>query len=311
MSKPLISVVVNTLNEENNLSRCLDSVKNFADQIVVVDMYSEDKTVSIAKQYQAEVFLHKKVGYVEPARNFAINKAKGRWVLILDADEKIPRSLARRLKKIAREDEKSDCVLIPRKNIIFGKWMRNSRWWPDYLPRFFKKGKIRWPKQIHKQPDLNGRMIYTLPDSEKFSIIHYNYDRLSQFLERGEKYSEVQAMELIKERGYKFSSQDLLLKPLGEFLSRFFSGEAYRDGVHGLALSLLQAWVTLLVYLKVWEMRKYEQKPLERSRIKAVFKEAVYQLEYWRDDFIIKNSASSLALFSKMVLKLRTWLVKL
>jgi len=311
MKRPLISVVVNTLNEEKNLPRCLDSVKDLADEIVVVDMYSNDKTAEIARQYQASLFFHKKTGYVEPARNFAINKAKGRWILILDADEKIYRNLSRRLKKIAQKETRFDCVLIPRKNIIFGKWMKNSRWWPDYLPRFFKKGKINWPKQIHKQPDLSGRMIYTLPDSEKFSIVHYNYDGLEQFLRRGEKYAQVQAIELIKEKSYKFSSKDLLLKPLEEFLSRFFSGEAYKDGVHGLALSLLQAWVVLLVYLKVWEMKKYEQKNLERSKIKETFREMVYQLEYWRDDFLVKNSASSLALVSKIVLKLRAWLIRL
>jgi len=311
IKRPLISVVVNTLNEEKNIARCLNSVKAIADEIVVVDMHSEDKTTQIAKQYGAKIYFHKKTGYVEPARNFAISKATGKWILIIDADEKLTSPLAKKLRKIAGEESKYECVLIARKNIIFGKWMKNSRWWPDYLPRFFIKGKIKWPNQIHQQPDLSGKMIYTLVDNEKMSIIHYNYDNLSQFLTRGQRYADVSAQELVNEKGYFLSSKDLLIKPLEEFISRFFVGEAYKDGVHGLALSLLQAWVTLLTYLKVWEMQGYEKKSLDRTRIKQMLKDAIYQLSFWRDDFVKKESESSvISFFSSLLLKIRTWLIK-
>lgn len=308
--RPLISVVVNTLNEEKNLPRCLRSVQRLADEIIVVDMYSEDKTRQVAKEFGAKVFLHKKTGYVEPARNFAISKACGRWVLILDADEKVPPSLVKKLKEITETKSKIDCALIPRKNIILGHWMQNSRWWPDYLPRFFRRGKIRWPKQIHQQPDLKGKNIYTLPDNEDFAIIHYNYESLEQFLDRGRKYAAIQARELIKEKSYRLSNKDLVLKPLEEFLSRFFVGEAYRDGIHGLALSLLQAWVTLLTYLYVWQMQGYEEKVLEPARVKEIFKEAIYQLEYWRDDFLLSQRKGIFKNWWRLIFKLRQWLVK-
>jgi (heptosyl)LPS beta-1,4-glucosyltransferase len=253
-----------------------------ADEIIVVDMHSEDKTRKIARQFGAKVFLHERTGYVEPARNFAISKARGEWILVLDADEKIGRSLAKRLKEIAEaRDSNVDYVLMPRKNIIFGKWIQNSRWWPDYLPRFFRKGKVIWPKQIHQKPELKGN-IFTLPDSEKLAIVHYNYNSLDQFLDRARRYAEVQATELIKEKKYKLSAADLVLKPLGEFLSRFFSGGGYRDGIHGLALAILQSYATALIYLKVWEKRKYVEKNIEAQRINNIFKQAVYQLEYWR-----------------------------
>ena len=100
MSKIKISAVVNTRNEEKNLDACLKSL-NFVDEIVVVDMESEDKTKQIAKKYTNKVFNYDNVGYVEPARNFAINKAKGDWILIVDADERVPRSLAVKLMEIA------------------------------------------------------------------------------------------------------------------------------------------------------------------------------------------------------------------
>ncbi len=310
MSKPTVSVVINTLNEEKNIRRCLQSAKKLADEIIVVDMYSDDKTRRIAKEFGAKVFLHKKTGYVEPARNFAISKARGQWVLILDADERIPSSLAKRLKEIAATQGEIDCVLIPRKNILLGHWMQNSRWWPDYLPRFFRRGKIRWPKQIHQQPDLKGRSIYTLPDSEDFAIIHHNYETLDQFLDRGRKYALIQAKELVEEKNYRLSNKDLILKPLEEFLSRFFVGEAYRDGIHGLALSLLQAWVTLLTYLKVWEIQKYEEKALEPARVREIFREAIYQLEYWRDDFLLSQQGGLAKNWYHLFFKFRQWLVK-
>lgn len=312
MAKKLISVVINTLNEEKNIRRCLDSIADFADEIILVDMNSEDKTVKIAKEYGARIFTHERTGYVEPARNFAIKKAEGKWVLVLDADEELPESLADKLMGVAKEEtpKKPDCVLIPRKNIIFGKWMKNSRWWPDYLPRFFKRGKIDWPEQIHQQPSLSGKKIYTLPDAENMALIHYNYESLNQFLERNRRYAKIQALELIKDKNYQLSHKDLLIAPLEEFLSRFFAGEAYKDGTHGLALSLLQAWVKLLTYLKVWENQNYEQKSLEPRWAKDILGQAIYQMEYWRDDFIIKTSESKLKAIQGLLLKIRQKIIR-
>lgn len=311
--KPVISVVVNTLNEEENIKRCLNSVQNWVDEIIVVDMHSEDKTREIAENIGAKVYLHKRTGYVEPARNFAIEKANSRWILILDADEEVPETLAEKLSAISKDEDKKeiDCVLIPRKNIIFGKWMQNSRWWPDYLPRFFRKGAITWPKQIHQQPNLADKNIHTLVNQEEYALIHYNYESLDQFLDRNKRYAEIQAKELIKEKSYKLSSKDLFLEPLKEFLSRFFEGEAYKDGVHGLALSLLQFWAVLLTYLKVWEAQDYEEKSIEPRHGKDLLAEAIYQMEYWRDDFIIKTTESKWKPVIQWLLKLRTKIVQI
>ena len=117
-----ISVVINTRNEEKNLPRCLASVKGLADEIVVTDMESIDKTVEIAKKAGAKVFKHKQTGYVEPARNYAISKATGEWILILDADEETPPSLVKKLKQLVKTG-KADYYRLPRKNIVFGRWL--------------------------------------------------------------------------------------------------------------------------------------------------------------------------------------------
>lgn len=272
-----ISVVINTLNEEDNIERAVKSVK-WADEILVCDMHSEDKTVEIAKKLGAKIITHERTGYVEPARNFAIAKASGDWILILDADEEIPSSLVDKLKEIT-ESGQENVVHIPRKNFIFGKWMKASFWWPDYNIRFFKEGTVTWSDKIHSKPQTQGVGI-SLPAEESLAIIHYNYSSISQFVMRMNRYSDVQAKEL-HEEGVKFFWQDLISKPLSEFLSRFFAHRGFEDGLHGLALSLLQAVSFLLVYLKLWEMEKFKEEKISVPEVQKVVAQAGGEIRYW------------------------------
>src|SRR5258706_2992203 len=249
-----ISVVINTLNEAKNLSSAIDSVKSFADEIVVVDMESSDSTVEIAKKLGAKVFTHKRKGYVEPARNFAVAKAVNSWILILDADEEIPKSLGIEIQKILK-NPKADYFRVPRKNIIFGKWMKHSRWWPDYNIRLFKKGSVSWNEVIHAVPMTQG-VGAEIEAKEELAIIHKNYTSLEQYIERLNRYT-TQHAEIRRAEGYKFSWKDIVVKPANEFFSRYFFGEGYKDGLHGLALSCLQAFSELVLYLKVWQKEKF------------------------------------------------------
>jgi (heptosyl)LPS beta-1,4-glucosyltransferase len=282
----MISVVINTRNEEKNLPRALDSVEILADEVIVVDMESEDNTVKIAKKAGAKVYLHKKVGYVEPARNFAIGKATGSWILVLDADEEIPASLAKELKRIS-EGPQADFYRLPRKNIIFGKWITHTGWWPDYNIRFFKKGTVVWKKLIHSVPETQGKG-QSLPAKEQFAIIHHNYQSISQYLERMTRYTQIQAKFLIKD-GYRFSWQDLIRRPTSEFLSRFFANEGYKDGIHGLALSLLQAFSELVVYARVWEHNKFEDINFSNKAFAKEVERAEDELAYWLDHSGVKR----------------------
>ncbi len=275
---PKISVVINTRNEENNLPRALASVKELADEVVVVDMHSTDKTVEIAKKAGAKVYSHKETGYVEPARNFALRQAQGEHILVLDADEEVTPSLARTLKKLA-ENPKADFYRLPRKNIIFGKWIEHSRWWPDYNIRFFKKGKVSWSEIIHSVPETQGKGL-DLPAEEENAIAHYNYTSISQFIERANRYSDIQAEFLIK-NGYVFSWGDLIKKPVGEFVSRFLAGEGYKDGVHGLALGILQAFSEFVVYLKTWEKGNFKEHELHQDEVGREMEGAATELRYW------------------------------
>lgn len=285
MSK--ISVVVNTKNEEKNLPRALASVKDLADEIVVVDMFSTDNTVAIAKKAGAKVYTHRTTGYVEPARNFAISRASGDWILILDADERISDSLAQKLKEISKDREAVNFYRLPRKNIIFGKWVEHARWWPDYNIRFFRKGAVRWSEIIHSVPETHGIGV-DLPPEESLAIIHYHYDSIEQYVQRMNFYTTKHAELLIKD-GYKFFWRDLIKKPTNEFLSRYFFGQGYKDGVHGLALSLLQAFSELILYLKVWQAEKFkDEKPDVREAVKSM-RDAETDVHYWQADTLLRE----------------------
>lgn len=272
-----VSAVINTLNEEENIERAIKSL-SWADEIIVCDMHSEDKTVELARKHGAKVVFFQKAGYVEPARNFAISQATYDWVFLLDADEEVSLSLSEKLKEIVSKDD-CDFVQIPRKNTIFGKWMKASMWWPDYHIRLFKKGKVKWGEKIHSKPQTKGTEKF-LPSEEGVVIYHHHYMSVFQFIERMNRYTSIQAKDL-KEEGYKFQWMDLIRKPLGEFLSRFFANRGYEDGVHGLALSFLQAFSFLVLYLKVWETEGFTSKQLNLNDLRKVSTQAGREVNYW------------------------------
>lgn len=281
-----ISVVINTLNEENNLPRALASIKKFADEVVVCDMYSEDRTSEIAKKAGVKLCYYKRTGYVEPARNYAISKTKGDWIFILDADEKISTSLGTSLRKIVK-NPKADYYRLPRKNIIFGKWIKHSRWWPDYNIRFFKKGHVSWSEIIHSVPITQGKGL-DLEAKEINAISHYHYETIEQFIKRMNRYTTEHANLLIKD-GYKFEWRDLVKNPINELLSRYFQGEGYKDGIHGLALSGLQAMSEFVMYLKIWQESKFKEEKLKVGEVIDVMKKMESDVHYWQADSLLKE----------------------
>lgn len=294
-----ISVVVVAYNEEKNIKRCLDSVK-WADEIVVVDTESTDKTVAIAKKLGAKVFSHPYPRYVEPVRNFSISKATGDWILILDADEEIPSSLAKTLQKLALHFGSVSFFRLPRKNIIFGKWIKHSRWWPDLIVRFFKKGTVTWSDKIHSVPLTRGEGK-DLEAKEANAIIHHHYESISQYLERLNRYTDIQLQELI-EANYKFQWADLIKKPTGEFLSRFFAGEGYKDGLHGLVLALLQAFSEFVLYLKAWEQKGFKSQDLSLQDFIFEMHQLSKEMAYWTRSTLIKEAKNPV---KKILLKIK------
>lgn len=280
-NKQKISVVISTLNEEKKLEECLLSVK-WADEIIVVDDGSTDKTIQIAEKYATHVYRHKSAGFVEPARNYALNKAKSEWILLLDADERIPESLCDLLKSIASDTENTaHAISIPRKNIIFTKWIRHAGWWPDYQIRFFKKGFVTWPDKIHAKPIVNGEILKLEPE-EANALIHFNYESVSQFLKRMDRYTDIEARENLKTKNVT-SEKNWNRKPFEEFLSRFFARKGYRDGIHGLLLSTLEAFSMEILLAKVWEANEFKDNSPDQfvKQTYRYYKRMILELEYW------------------------------
>jgi (heptosyl)LPS beta-1,4-glucosyltransferase len=294
-----LSVVVNTLNEGEVLSRALSSVKDLADEIIVVDMESDDNSVQVARKYGAKVFNHKRLSHVEPARNFAVSKASGDWIYILDVDEEVPAPLVRKIKEVIRED-KADYFRVPRKNMIFGHWMQYSRWWPDYNIRLFRKGSVTWKEIIHAVPVTEGTGA-DIDAREELAITHHHYDSVEKYLGHMNRYTSVQAQDKIKS-GYKFTWRDLLVRPSNEFLSRYFGGEGYKDGIYGLALSLLQASSELVLYLKVWQAEKFKDQKIELGEVVSEMRERERDLHYWQGDSMYKEAGR---LKDRVIRKLR------
>ncbi len=281
-----ISVVINNLNEKDNLKKAINSVKSLADEVVVVDMESSDGSAEMAQEMGAKVYFHKRLDYVEPARNFAIEKAKGPWILIIDPDETVSRQLEKNIKKIIKSPE-GDYYRLPRLNFVFGKDLMYSRWWPDYNIRLFKKGAVVWNEIIHAVPVTHGKGV-DLEASKDMAILHNHYETIEQYIERMNRYTSVQARLLYKQEK-KFNWLDLINKPSEEFLSRFFYGQGYKDGIHGLAVSLLQAVSELVVYLKLWQLDKFPQKNLKAVDTIDALKNSEKNFHYWYNDTLVKE----------------------
>ncbi len=304
--RPLISAVINTFNEAEYLPRCLKSLQNFAEEIIVVDMHSTDGSPDIASGFGAKVFPYRWSAVVEPARNFALSKATGKWIILLDPDEYLGKTLKKELLNITKRND-IDFAKIPRKNIIFGKWIKHSNFWPDYLVRFFKKGAVIWNKEIHSQPTTKGTGL-TVLDSEKLAIRHLNYLNTTHFILRALRYSDVQANEL-KLSGYKTKISDFILKPIQEFNSRFFASEGYKDGIHGLVLALLQSFSIALIYIRLWEKQGVEDKTLSKESFVSASLEANYEFNHWFTNYFIGEYTHNP--FKRLFIKIRQLFLRL
>lgn len=253
--KPRISVVVNTLNEERNLSYALRSVQPWADEIIVVDMHSTDRTVEIARQFGAKVYLHEGPGFPMPPREFAVAQASGDWIFVLDADELAPLALSRALKRLA-ETSDADVVLLPRRNYLLGAPLNFTGWGPeqDWQPHFFRKSKICASSIAHQdfvpKPDAN---VSKLPFTRDNAIIHFPYFDSAHFIEKLNRYTTIEARQTM-DREKRVTPVGAVLRATKQFLVRYFTLKGYRDGWRGFYLSFFMAFYCLVKYTKVYEL---------------------------------------------------------
>jgi len=270
----MLSVVITAWNEEKDIARALSSVKKLADEIVVVvDEATTDRTAQVAKKLGAKVFSHPHAGIVEPMRNFSISKATGDWILLLDADEEISASLAKKIKELIK-DPSADYYRLPRKNIIFDKWITSDHWGPDYVYRLFRRGAVTWEDTVHSIPVTYGQGR-DLPAQEELSLVHHNYSTVSEYLEQIDRYTKVSLPAT-------FAPSDLVIKPIGEFLSQYFARRGYTQGLHGLALAGLQMFSEFVRYLKAWQSRDFVQTEFGSQDLTAQLKNKAREYRWWK-----------------------------
>ncbi|NCN50965.1 MAG: LPS biosynthesis protein [Candidatus Pacebacteria bacterium CG10_big_fil_rev_8_21_14_0_10_44_54] len=259
----MISVVLATHNEAKNIARCLGSVKDFADEIVVVDGTSTDETTSIAKTFGAKVLLTKNKANFHINKQQAIDEAKGDLILQLDADEVVDESLARFVVEQNNKKQaslrKSDPVAwyIRRKNDFLGKFLRKGGQYPDPVIRLFYRGTANLPqKNVHEQMEVSGNV-----GMAEGHLLHYPYPTLVSYLDKFNRYTSFEASRLWKQ-GVRPSFDNTLaaftLRPCQTFFRLFLRHRGYVDGWRGLLFASLSAAHHPLVAVKLWEQQEVD-----------------------------------------------------
>lgn len=297
-----ISVVFSVFNVSETISQCLSSV-SWADEIVVIDNESTDKTVAIAKKFTKNIFTRPNNPMLNVNKNYGFTKATGDWIICLDGDEVVTPELAEEIKVRTQNSELSDQsgvvgFWIPRKNIIFGKWIQHGLWWPDKQLRLFRRGRGKFPcKHVHEYIEVDGP---TSDLSEPF--LHYNYQTVSQFLRKMETIYTGNEVKNLMAANYQFAWYDAIRFPISDFVKIYFAQEGYKDGLHGLVLSILQAFYSFVVFAKLWERQQFVEKEVTLPTVSEELARAQKEISYWQKTVLIGESRNIL---EKLFLKFR------
>jgi glycosyltransferase involved in cell wall biosynthesis len=291
---PEISVIIHTKNAEKTLRWAIKSVVLWANEVIVVDMKSTDETVAIAKEMGARVLSVPDAKFADPARQFALDKAKGPWIFVLDADEEVPKTLAEQLQLLAGNME-VQAYELPRKNMIFGQWAKTG-WWPDYIIRFFQKGTVTWPGEVHALPIATG-MVVKLEAKEELAILHHNYDSVEDFITRLNRYTSLEAEQ-------KSEQRPILRAFYDEFMRRYFADQGLMQGSYGVVLSLLQACYMLIAEIKRMERKGFsiDHQAQAFSEVEDTLDDVYRDLCYWIADMHVKTARSP---FNRLYWRLR------
>lgn len=274
-----LSVAIVALNEESNLARVLESVR-WADEVVLVDSGSTDRTVEIARSFGARVFIEAWKGYAAQ-KNSAIEKATGDYVLSLDADEAVTGELAEEIRqilchppqvpKLARVPHAGEIAPVfingfsmPRRNYFLGRWIRHGGYWPDPKLRLFRRGSGKFTEApVHETltvEEYHRDSITVASRRLTGALIHHSYPTLSDYLEHMNRYSSLGAGRAAAKGRHGFSAANIVLRPLLTFIYSYFVRLGFLDGREGLLLHLYHAGYVSWKYAKAWEMGREQKK---------------------------------------------------
>jgi glycosyltransferase involved in cell wall biosynthesis len=248
----MLSVIALTRNEEKHIRACLASVRDFADELIVLDSGSTDRTMEIAREGGARVEQRAFDNYPNQ-RNHALALARGEWIFFIDADERATPAVGREIQsRISQVQSPMVGYWIPRRNILFGKEIRHTGWSPDYQPRVMKKGCARFDpaRAVHELVVWDGQAGYL-----REPLMHYNYETVAQFRAKQIVYTRYEAQVWCAE-GKRAHWRGAIGQPIREFFRRYIGLHGWRDGGHGLLLSALMAYYALVRWQMLREMQK-------------------------------------------------------
>jgi glycosyltransferase involved in cell wall biosynthesis len=246
-----LSVAIITKDEEKNLPDCLKSV-SFADDIVIVDSGSTDRTVEIAKEFGCRVFIEDWKGN-GPQKNSAVDKCRYDWVFSIDADERIPEETKKDILKVL-ENPSADAYSFPRKNYLRDRWIKHSDWWPDRVIRLVRKDKGRFNAKIHDKWATYG----TLNNMLQNPVVHNCFSNYSEMLRSLDYYSTATAKELLYE-----GKKAIILAPfyhgISMFFKTYFLKMGFLDGMDGFVIAVTKAGGSFFKYAKLLELQREEK----------------------------------------------------
>jgi len=238
---PKLTAIILTRNEARHIAACIDSLR-WADRIVVFDACSEDDTVALAEAAGAEVH-QRPFDNFAAQRNAALDSVTTDWVFFVDADERGTGALAEEIRRVITERPENGWH-VPRHNVIFGRVTLGAGWFPDYQFRLLRRGRARYVRPVHEIGEVEGAVGYL-----RNPLIHHNYRDPAHFHAKQRFYVEHDAA-MLKDEGVRPKPRNFILQPLRHFWWRFVTLKGYRDGLHGLRLS---------VYMAYYEWRKYRR----------------------------------------------------
>jgi len=248
-----LSVVIITLNEERNIARCLDSVKGIADDVVVVDSFSKDKTREIAIAKGARFIEQQFLGHIEQ-KNYAITQAKYPFILSLDADEALSEELKASILQVKQSANSFDGYYMNRRTNYCGQWIMHCGWYPDKKLRLWDSTKGSWK-------GLNPHDKYEMTDPKsitgflKGDILHYSYYAVEEHYLQAEKFSTIAAQVLFNAHR-KTNRIHIGIKTLAKFTRNYFLKLGFLDGHYGFVICKIAAWETFLKYHKLNQLNK-------------------------------------------------------
>ncbi|HKZ35797.1 MAG TPA: glycosyltransferase family 2 protein [Patescibacteria group bacterium] len=251
-TKVSLSVVLTTFNEADYLADCLDSVKQLADEIIVVDGSSTDKTREIARRFGAKVVKVKNLPMFHTNKQKAVDLATKDWILQLDADEQVSLELVSEVKTAINSDAKFAGYYLPRKNWFLSRFLTKGGQYPDYVIRLFKNGVGHFPqKSVHEQIVIDGPI-----GNLKNHLIHYADREFSRYLTRFNRYTDLESENLFRAGEKPHLGQAisyLIFKPVGWFLLTYFRHKGFVDGLPGFIFALMSSLRFPVTWFKLWE----------------------------------------------------------